>query len=140
MQSHTCTTSGSLSFRCEFGCWEAARSRSLPCLVHRRSLLVLVSLALIPLATSQTTLSIADWPYKPTRVFSACFVLTRTLFGKLPKRSPIQKRSKLQCHLLDLIFIFDKKTDILTNTTTNWDVLRGHFSNVFIVRVYVLLI
>jgi len=41
--------------------------------------------------TSQTTLSIVDWPYKPTRVFSTCFFLTRTLTGKLPGRSPIQR-------------------------------------------------
>jgi len=41
--------------------------------------------------TSQTTLSIADWPYKPTQVFSACFVPTRTLTGKLPGRLPIQR-------------------------------------------------
>jgi hypothetical protein len=48
--------------------------------------------------TSQATLSIADWPYKPTdwpykptRVFSACFVLTRTFIGKLPGKSPIPK-------------------------------------------------
>jgi len=33
--------------------------------------------------TSEKTLSITDWPYKPTRVFSACFVLTRTLTGKV---------------------------------------------------------
>jgi len=38
--------------------------------------------------TSQTTLGIADWPYKPTRVFSACFVLTHTFTGKLLGRSP----------------------------------------------------
>jgi len=47
--------------------------------------------ALIPIVTSQTTLSIVDWPYKPTRVFWECFVLTRTLTGKLPGRSPIQR-------------------------------------------------
>jgi hypothetical protein len=29
--------------------------------------------------------------HKLTRVFSACFVLTRTLTGKLPSRSPIQR-------------------------------------------------
>ncbi|KAK2431118.1 hypothetical protein QL285_029388 [Trifolium repens] len=45
MQSQTCTVSGSLSFRCEFGfCLEAARSRTLSCLVHRRPLPTLVSL------------------------------------------------------------------------------------------------
>jgi len=41
--------------------------------------------------TSQTTLRIVDWPYKPTRVFSTCFVLTSTLTGELPGRSPIQR-------------------------------------------------
>jgi len=40
---------------------------------------------------SQMTLSIADRPYKSTRVFSVCFVLTRTLIGKLHSRSPIQR-------------------------------------------------
>ncbi|KAK2449830.1 hypothetical protein QL285_008985 [Trifolium repens] len=45
MQSQTCTASGSLSFRCEFGfCLEAARSHTLPCLVHRRPLPALISL------------------------------------------------------------------------------------------------
>ena len=108
MQSHTCTASRSLSFISEFGCWEVVRSRSLPCLVHRRLLFALISLGrylptslhlvrplttsywkrsvLIPLVTSHTALSIVDRPYKPTQVFSACFVLTRTLSRKLPKR------------------------------------------------------
>jgi len=38
MQSHTCTASGSLSFRCDSARLEAVRSRSLSCLVHRRLL------------------------------------------------------------------------------------------------------
>jgi len=37
--------------------------------------------------TSHTTLSIADWPYKPTRVFSACFLLTHTLTRKLQSQA-----------------------------------------------------
>jgi len=41
--------------------------------------------------TSQTTLIIVDWSYKPTRVFSTCFVITHTLTGKLPGRSLIQR-------------------------------------------------
>jgi len=113
MQSHTCTVSGSLSFWCDSVPLEAVGSRTLSCLVHQRPLPTLVILgyymptsfrlvrprttsywkrsALIPFVTSQTVLSIADWPYKPTRVFLACFVLTRTLTGKLPGRSPIQR-------------------------------------------------
>ncbi|KAK2409848.1 hypothetical protein QL285_045248 [Trifolium repens] len=114
MQSQTCTASGSLSFRCEFSfCLEAARSRTLSCLVHRRPLPALVSLgyymptsfrlvcprttsywersALIPFVTPQTAFRMTDRPHKPTRVFSASFVLTCTLSGKLPRRSPIQR-------------------------------------------------
>jgi len=44
MQSHTCTASGSLSFRCDSVRLKVVGSRSLSCLVHRRLLLVLVSL------------------------------------------------------------------------------------------------
>jgi len=49
--------------------------------------------------TSQTTLNIVDWTYKPTRVFSACFVLTRTLIRKIPSRSPIQNTTPNQARL-----------------------------------------
>jgi hypothetical protein len=125
MQSHICTASGSLSFRCDSDCLEAVRSHSLSCLVHRRSLPTLVSLAcymptsfrfvhsqttlyfesstLIPFVTSQTTLSIVTWPYKPTRVFSACFVLTHMLTGKLLVGHPSKdysKSSTLNCGVL----------------------------------------
>jgi len=118
MQSHTYMASRTFSFRCEFGCWEGAMSRSFPCLVHQWSLPVLVSLgrfmltsfrlvrprttsywdrsALIPLVTSQTTLSIVDRPYKPTQVFLECFVLTHTLYRKLPRSSPIPKFLKVK--------------------------------------------
>ncbi|KAK2386224.1 hypothetical protein QL285_060143 [Trifolium repens] len=44
MQSHTCTASGSLSFGCDSVCLEAAKSRTLSCLVHRRPFPALVSL------------------------------------------------------------------------------------------------
>ena len=124
MQSHTCTASGSLSFRCDSVPLEVVGSRSLSCLVHWRPLFALVILgcytptsfrlvrpqttsywersALIPFVTSQTTLSIVDWPYKPTRVFSACFILTR-----LPRNFPAghpskdySKSSTLNCGVL----------------------------------------
>ena len=54
--------------------------------------------ALIPFVTSQTTLSNADWPYKPTRVFLTCFVLTRTLTGKLQYVTH-PKTTQSQAHL-----------------------------------------
>jgi len=44
--------------------------------------------------TSQMTFRIADWPHKSTRVFSACFVLTRTLTGKFPVGHPSKDYSK----------------------------------------------
>ena len=45
--------------------------------------------ALIPIVTA--AFRIDDCPYKPTRVFPACFVLSRTLPEKFPERSPILK-------------------------------------------------
>jgi len=53
--------------------------------------IVLVRSALIPLVTSHTAYMIADLPHIPTQVFLACFVLTRTLFRKLPRMSLIPK-------------------------------------------------
>ncbi|KEH16817.1 hypothetical protein MTR_0088s0030 [Medicago truncatula] len=44
MQSHTCTASRTLSFRCDSVPLDAIRSRSLSCLVHRRPFPALVSL------------------------------------------------------------------------------------------------
>lgn len=37
-----------------------------------------------------------DCPHKPTRVFTVCFVLTRTIFKKLFRRSPIPKLLKIK--------------------------------------------
>ena len=61
---------------------------------------------------------IDDWPYRPTRVFPACFVLTRTLLGKTsqevthPEIAPSQARltveffrdglPKNKMHLVDI--------------------------------------
>lgn len=44
MQSNTYMASRTLSFWCEFSCWEATRSRSLSCLLNRQPLPVLISL------------------------------------------------------------------------------------------------
>jgi len=98
MQSHTYMAS--FLFWCEFGYWEVAKSRSLPYLVHRRSLSAFVSIGrymptslrlvcprntscwerstMIPLEMSQATFRIVEWPHKPTRVFLVCFVLTHS--------------------------------------------------------------
>jgi len=111
MHSHTCTSSGSLSFRCDsifsyklLGAGplpafislkhyiSTKRRRYIPTsfrLVHPRTTSCYKRSPLIPLITSQTARRIADWPYKPTRVFSACFVLACMLTGKLSRSSPI---------------------------------------------------
>jgi len=55
---------------------------------------------MIPLVTSRTTLSIADWSHKPTRVFLACFVLTLTFFQEISQKATHPKIAPSQARLI----------------------------------------
>ena len=84
------------------------RCHSLSCLVHQRSLPTLTRFCLlhprttsywkryvlIPLVTSETTISIVDWSHKLTRALSVCFVFACFLRNFL-KCHPSQHCSKL---------------------------------------------
>ncbi|KAL2333193.1 hypothetical protein Fmac_014406 [Flemingia macrophylla] len=53
-----------------------------------------------PFLRCPTTCRITDCPYKPPQDFSACFVLTRILFEKLPRKPPIPEHSPHQARLI----------------------------------------